>query len=208
VRVPALMLVTDRTATGGRDLVDVAALALEAGVRFVQLREKDMSGRALLHLAERLREVTARFGALLVVNERVDVAVACGADGVHLGAGAMPVGAVRGLLDAGKIVGVSTHTVDDVREALRAGVDYLVFGPVYETPSKVAFGAPQGLERLAAAVAAARGTPVFAIGGVVADAIPQVRACGAAGVAVIRAIVGAADPGAASRALLAALGGS
>jgi len=160
----------------------------------------------LFKLAERLRDVTARAGAWLVVNERVDVAIGCGADGVHLGAGAMPVAAVRELLGSGKLIGVSTHSVDDVKEAVLAGADYLVFGPVYETPSKVTFGAPQGVDRLADAVEAAGATPVLAIGGVGLDAIPRLRACGAAGVAVIRAIVTAADPGTASRALLKALG--
>src|SRR5262245_64598275 len=105
---PRLVLVTDRHATD-RDLVTVVQVALDAGLPAVQLREKDLPGRPLLALAERLRALTARTGALLFVNDRVDVAIAAGADGVHLGGGSMPVDAVRRLLPPGALVGVSTH---------------------------------------------------------------------------------------------------
>jgi thiamine-phosphate pyrophosphorylase len=201
-RVPTLVLVTDRLATGGRDLVDVVAGALDAGLPAVQLREKDLPGRPLLALAERLRTVTARTGALLLVNDRVDVAVAAGADGVHLGGGSVPVDVARTLLPAGALVGVSTHTA---AEAARTSADFAVFGPVYATPSKATYGPPQGEERFRAAAATAS-VPVLAIGGVTAARIPALRAAGAAGVAVIRAILAAEDPAAATRALLSALG--
>jgi thiamine-phosphate pyrophosphorylase len=142
---PALVLVTDRHATGGRDLVDVVARALDAGLPAVQLRDKDLSGRALLVLAERLRALTARTGALLLVNDRVDVAVAVGADGVHLGGGSMPVEVVRRMLPPHALIGVSTHAPADVAAT---AADFVVFGPVYATPSKAAFGAPQGVAAL------------------------------------------------------------
>ena len=194
--VPPLILVTDRHATGGRDLIDVVAAALDAGLPAVQLREKDLPGRPLLALAERLRAATARTDALLFVNDRMDVAVAAGADGVHLGGGSMPVEVARRLLPEHAIVGISTHAPDEAVDA-----DFAFFGPVYATPSKPS---PQGEARLAEAVRAAA-IPVLAIGGVGAEHVAAVRSAGAIGVAVIRAILAAGDPAAATRALLDAL---
>jgi thiamine-phosphate pyrophosphorylase len=198
--VPPLVLVTDRRATAGRDLVAVAEAALDAGLRAIQLRDKDLPGRPLFALAERLREATARRGALLLVNDRVDVALAVEADGVHLGGGALPVAVVRALLPPHALIGVSTHAPG---EPDAAGADFLFFGSVHPTPGKTA----QGETALAAAVAAAR-VPVLAIGGIGPREVPGTCAAGAAGVAVIRAILGEADPGAATRALLAALAAS
>jgi len=195
--LPRLILVTDRRATD-RDLLEVVEEALGAGLPAVQLREKDLPGRPLLALAERLRAATARAGALLFVNDRIDVALAAVADGVQLGTGSVPVEVARRLLPAGALVGVSTHAPGEAA----AGADFALFGPVWETPSKA--GA-QGEARLQEAVRAAA-IPVLAIGGVTAARVPAVRAAGAAGVAVIRAILAAPDPGAATRALLAALG--
>jgi len=199
--VPSLVLVTDRNATEGRDLGDVVAAALDAGLLAVQLRDRDLPGRPLLALAERLRLLTARAGALLLVNDRVDVAVAAGADGVHLGGASMPVDVARRLLPPGALVGVSTHAVPEVAAAT---ADFAFFGPVHATPSKAAFRPPQGVARLREAVAVAR-IPVLAIGGITRPHIPDLRAAGAAGVAVIRAILSADDPGSATRALLEAL---
>jgi len=199
--VPNLVLVTDRNATAGRDLGDVVAAALDAGLPAVQLRDRDLPGRPLLALAERLRLLTARAGALLLVNDRVDVAVAAGADGVHLGGASMPVDVARRLLPPGALVGVSTHAVPEVAAAT---ADFAFFGPVHATPSKAAFRPPQGVARLREAVAVAR-IPVLAIGGITRPHIPDLRAAGAAGVAVIRAILSADDPGSATRALLEAL---
>lgn len=198
-RVPSLVLVTDRHATGGRDLIDVVCAALDAGLPAVQLRDKDLAGGALYALAERLRAETAARRALLLVNERVDVAVAVGADGVQLGSGAVPVVDARRLLPAGTLVGVSIHRAADVARA--ADADFLVFGAVYSTPGKTA----SGTGPLRAAVAAAAPTPVLAIGGVTAAEVPALRAAGAAGAAVIRAVLAAADPAAATRTLLGAL---
>ena len=195
---------TDRHATGGRDLVEVVTAALDAGLSAVQLREKDLTGRALLTLAERLRAATARTGALLLVNDRVDVAVAVGADGVQLGGGSLPADVARRLLAPGRLVGVSTHAASEVARAAAAGADFCLFGPVYATPAKAAYGPPQGEARLRDAVRAAA-VPVLAIGGVGVAEVPRVRDAGAAGVAVIRAILAAPDAAAATRALLGAL---
>ncbi|HZP43155.1 MAG TPA: thiamine phosphate synthase [Candidatus Binatia bacterium] len=197
--VPRLVLVTDRGATGGRDLLAAVALALDAGLPAVQLREKDLPGRELLALAERLRAATSARKALLFVNDRVDVALAVDADGVHLGQASMPAGAVRALLPPGALVGVSTHSPAELAAA--AGADFAFFGPVFPTPSKPA---AQGEAALAAAVRATA-LPVLAIGGVTAARVPHLTGAGAAGVAVIRAILAADDPGRATRALLAAL---
>ena len=164
----------------------------------MQLREKDMLGRELLALAARLRAETAARGAMLIVNDRVDVAVAVGADGVQLGAASLPVEAARPLLAEGMTIGASTHSIEEVQAST---ADFVVFGPVYDTPSKRAFGAPQGEARLAEAVQASP-VPVIAIGGIDAARVAACRAAGAAGVAVIRAVLAAPDPGAAVRDLL------
>ena len=195
---PRLVLVTDRHATAGRDLADVVAAALDAGLPAVQLRDKELPARALLVLAERLRALTARTGALLLVNDRVDVAAAVGADGVHLGVGSMPPDVVRGLLPPGALVGVSTHAPAEVAATT---ADFAFFGPVYVTPSKAAYGPPQGVESLRKAAAGAS-VPMLAIGGVTAASVAELRAAGAAGVAVIRAILAADDPARATRELL------
>jgi thiamine-phosphate pyrophosphorylase len=176
----------------------VVERALDAGLPAVQLREKDLPGRPLLALAERLRRATAARGAQLFVNDRLDVALAAGADGVHLGGASMPVEVARTLLP-GLLVGASVHGIE---EAARSAADFLFFGPVFATPSKAAFGAPQGLAALEAA-ARASDRPVLAIGGLDAARVAAVRATGAHGVAVIRAILAAPDPAAAARALLA-----
>jgi thiamine-phosphate pyrophosphorylase len=200
-RIPRLLLVTDRHATAGRDLVDVVARALDAGLPAVQLRDKDLPGSALFDLAERLRAATARMRALLFVNDRVDVARAVGADGVQLGAASLPVEAARALLASTALVGASVHTLEEVAET---AADFAVFGPIFETPSKRPYGAPQGLDRLREAAACAR-APVLAIGGIEASNVEAVRAAGAHGVAVVRAVLAAADPNAATRTLLAAM---
>lgn len=189
---------TDRRATAGRDLVDVVRAALDGGLPAVQLRDKDLGGRALYLVAEQLRNATTRAGALLLVNDRIDVAVAVGADGVHLGGGSVPVDVARALLPAGALVGQSVHSAD---QAASSTADFVFFGPVYDTPAKRAFGAPQGVARLRTAVEQAR-VPVIGIGGVDADNAAAVRGTGAVGVAVIRAILAADDPAAATRVLL------
>lgn len=197
--VPRLILVTDRHAIAGRDLIDVVCAALDTGLPAVQLREKDLPGVAVFALAERLRSETAARGALLFVNERVDVAVAVGADGVQLGHGAFGVADARRLLSPGALVGVSIHAATEAAQA--ADADFLLFGAVYPTPGKNAVG----VAALRAAVAAAAPLPVLAIGGITAVEVPELRAAGAAGVAVIRTILAARDAAEVTRALLGAL---
>jgi thiamine-phosphate pyrophosphorylase len=207
--VPRLYLVTDRHATGGRPLsalladafADLPAWARGTGAVAVQLREKDLDGRALTALGHELRAVTAAAGVALYVNDRVDVALAIGADGVHLpGRGLPPDEVVR--LAPSLAIAVSTHSRADVAAAARApGVRFAVFGPVFDTPAKRAFGPPVGLPALQAA--AELGLPLLALGGVSPETAAACRAAGAVGVAVIRAVLSAPEPARAVGALLA-----
>ncbi len=199
-----LYLVTHRNTTAGRDLLWVLEEALEGGVRAIQLREKDLEARALLELARRVNALCHRYGAELFVNDRVDVALAADAAGVHLAANSLPVEIARELLGPDRKIGVSTHSAAEARAAAQAGADLIVFGPVYPTPSKLAFGAPQGPAALKAVTDAAP-IPVFAIGGVKQRHIPQIKAHGAARIALISAISEAPDPRTAARDMLAAL---
>ncbi len=197
-----LYLITDRHKTCGRDLVAVVEAALAGGVRAVHLREKDLPLRALLALAERLRAVTAAHGAQLLINDRIDVALAVGADGVHLPADHLPIPEVRRILGPQGLIGVSAHTVREVEAA--ADADFIVLGPVFDTPSKRPYGAPLGLAGFGAAVRPTA-RPVFAIGGLRAERVDGVLRAGAAGVAVIGVLLEAQDPAAAASGLLGAL---
>ena len=199
-----LYLVTDRHATAGRDLLWVLEQALAGGVRAVQLREKDLGGGALLELARNVKRLCDPYGAEIFINDRVDVALAADAAGVHLAANSVPVAIARGLLGPDRKIGVSTHSAEEVRSAAAAGADFVLFGPVYATSSKLAFGDPQGPATLKAVTDAAA-VPVFAIGGIKPHHIPEVKAHGTARIAVISAISEAPDPRAAARDMLAAL---
>jgi thiamine-phosphate pyrophosphorylase len=193
--VPRLTLVTDRRATGGRPLVETVAAALAgidgSGLRpseiAVQLREKDLPGRALAELARALRTVTAAAGVAFIVNDRLDVALAVGADGVPLGGGSLAPAEVARLAPA-LAISLSAHGTADVAAAHAAGVGpiaYAFLGPMGETPSKRAFGPPLGLATLTAA--AKLGMPLVAIGGVTPAEVPALLRAGARGVACIRA---------------------
>jgi len=199
-----LYLITDRHQTAGRTLPAVVADALAGGVKVVQLREKDLSGRELFDLACELRELTRRHGARLLINERIDVALAAEADGVHLGAASIPVAAARSILGCDKLIGYSAHGTDEALAAQRDGADFVTFGPVYHTPSKAPYGPPLGVACLAEAVAALA-VPVFALGGVAVHTIPEVIAAGASGVALISAIISAPDPESSTRTILETL---
>jgi len=195
-------LVTDRGQTNGRPLLDVVAAALDGGIRAVQLRERDLPARRLFELATHMRALTTYAGAALLINERVDVALACAADGVQLPRHGMSIVDARQLLGADRLIGVSTHAPAEVADAAAGGADFAVFGPIFDTPSKRAYGPPLGLDALGAARAAAPRLPLFAIGGIDAARAAAVRGHGAAGSAVIRTVLGAADPAAAARALV------
>jgi thiamine-phosphate pyrophosphorylase len=189
-----LLLITDRHQLWpGRTLAEVIGAALSAGVRGVQLREKDLPASALYPLALELRVLTRRHGARLIINDRIDVALAVEADGVHLGGHSLPVAVARRLLGPRLLLGVSCHRPEEVRQAAGAGADYVTFGPVYATPSKLPYGDPVGLGPLAEACAAAP-IPVFALGGVTPERLPELRQAGCRHVACIGAILRAPNP--------------
>lgn len=198
-----LYLVTDRRQTGGRPLLDVLARALAAGLPAVQLRERDLDTVSLLALAREVRRAAGACGARLLINDRADVARLVGA-GVHLRSDSLPISAARRVVSDGAIIGRSTHSADEAVQAEQDGADFVVLGPIYDTPSKRAYGAPLGLHALEAASRRVR-IPVFAIGGVTAARARAVRGAGAFGAAVASAILAADDVEASTRELLDAL---
>lgn len=200
----SLYLVTDRHRTCGRPLVPLLREALGAGLRAVQLRERDLATRPLLALAEEVLRLTREHKAFLLINDRVDLVLAVGADGVHLRSDSLPVAAARRLLGPHRLIGVSAHSVDEVVRAESEGADFVLLGPVYDTPSKRAYGPPIGLRPIEEATSRCR-LPVMAIGGITAARIGEVRRAGASGVAVSSAILSAADVPSATTQLLGAL---
>jgi thiamine-phosphate pyrophosphorylase len=186
-----LYLITDRHATK-LPLPQAIGLALLGGVRAVQLREKDLPVRELLSLAQELRTLTKEFGANLFINDRVDVAVASEADGVHLGHQSMPVEAARKVVGKDMLIGVSTHNLEEARAAEQGGADFITFGPVFDTPSKANFGDPVGIESLKN-LKNEISIPIFALGGIKSGNVIKVMGAGAAGVAMISAIMAAED---------------
>lgn len=186
-----LYLITDRKQTR-ITLPDAVRLALKGGVRAVQLREKDLPIRELLALAQELRNITREFGAKLLINDRVDVAVAVGADGVHLGQQSMPPEAVRKIVGTNMLVGASTHNIEEALAAESGGADFITFGPVFTTPSKIRYGAPVGTNALAEIKKRVR-IPIFGLGGINTDNIREVLKAGADGIAMISAIFAADD---------------
>ena len=199
-----LYLISDRKLTHGRDLVWVIEQALDGGVNAIQLREKDLSSKELFSLAERVTRLCQRYNAQLFINDRVDVALAVDAAGVHLGEASMPVAAARSLLGAHRSIGVSTHSLDGARRAERESADFVVFGPVYFTPSKADMGVPQGLKALRIIVENIS-LAVYAIGGIKADNLLDAKSVGSRGVALISAIMSAEDPALEAKQIMALL---
>ena len=199
-----LYLITDRTLVP--DLPAAVARALEGippGAAAVQLREKDLTTRALYELALALRPICRARRTPLLVNDRIDVALAAGLEGVHLGGGSVDVADARRLL-GDRLVGVSAHSEEQL--AGWAGADFSTFGPAFFTPSKARYGAPVGLAALN--VAARAGVPLFALGGVDVTRAPETIRAGARGVAAIRAWLAAPDPAEATAALYEAVAGA
>jgi thiamine-phosphate pyrophosphorylase len=199
-----LYLITDRHQKGSRHMFDVVEDALKGGVRGVQLREKDLSGRELYELAYDLRKLTARYGARLLINDRVDIALAVEADGVHLSQNSMPMHRARKLLGRKRLIGLSCHNQISAIMAQENGADFITFGPVYYTPSKANYGKPVGVELLET-VAHLIAIPVFALGGIKKENIQKVTAAGAAGIALVSAIIASNDPQTAAETILTML---
>lgn len=192
-----IYLITDRNQCGSDGLLTCVENALKAGVGAVQLREKDLLTDERYKLGVKLRDVTYSYYAKLFVNGDAALARAIEADGVHLPQDGLPVDVCRTVLQPGMLIGVSTHSIEEAREAESKGADFVTFGPVYYTPSKAQYGKPVGLDALRA-VCAAVGLPVFALGGVKPDTIEEVVSAGAAGISMISAILAAHDAEAAA----------
>ena len=199
-----LLVVTDRHQTMGRPLVPLLQRALTAGIVAIQLRERDLSARELVTLAREVQAVMAFPGSQLLINDRIDVALALEEVGVHLRSNSLPVLVARQLLGAQRLLGISVHAVEEAVQAESQGADYIVLGPIYETPSKQMFGPPLGIHTLEKACKLVR-IPIIGIGGVTAARAREMRRAGAFGAAVITAILGAADVESATRELLDAV---
>jgi|DewCreStandDraft_5_1066085.scaffolds.fasta_scaffold00190_56 thiamine-phosphate pyrophosphorylase len=182
---PLLYLITDRTLCRSRSVLDLIAEAARAGVDLIQIREKDLPTRELCALVEEAAARIAGTPARLLVNDRADVAMTCGAHGVHVTTRSLPVAVVRAIVGPDFLIGASAHSLEEAREAEAGGADFLVLGPVFETPSKAPYGPPLGLEAFARIARTIR-LPVLAIGGITPENASRVLAHHAAGVAAIR----------------------
>lgn len=202
MRLPSpLYAILDRSVARGRDLPGLLDAVLAGGCRLVQLREKTMPLGDLLPLARLLARRCREVGALLIVNDRADLALAAGADGLHVGQDDLPARQARGLLPPGMILGVSTHDPEQARRAVADGADYVAVGSIFPTTTKAGFQlvGPELIRRVRPEVP----VPLVGIGGITAENAPSVLGAGADAVAVISALCAAPDPEAATRALLA-----
>jgi thiamine-phosphate pyrophosphorylase len=211
VRIDAVQMRRQRLASGklyvilAARQIAVASAALDGGADVVQLRDKHAGDGELIAAGRELRRLCDRHGALLIVNDRPDLAVACGADGVHLGQDDEPLSSARATVGPDLLIGVSTHTPAQIAAAEDSDADYLGVGPVYETPTKPGVE-PVGLDLVRAAVTLTR-KPFFAIGGIDSERAHEVIASGASRIAVVRAIADADDPRAAASTLSQSLEG-
>lgn len=181
-----LLVITDRTLSK-EDLLNVIGLSCKSGVKAFQLREKDLSSKDLLGLSKKIQTITKKYKALLLINDRLDIALLSGADGIH-----SPEGGIEAKYDRISnpklITGKSVHSLAVAKKAEKDGYDYLLFGPVFHTPAKIKFGAPQGIEKLKKLCSSVR-IPVFAVGGISPLRAKQCLQAGAHGIAVIRAVM-------------------
>jgi thiamine-phosphate diphosphorylase len=198
--LPPLYAILDPEQTKGRDGLFVLRQLLAGGAGIVQLRAKIMAPRDFLALAREARALTRAFGCKLIINDRVDIALACDADGVHLGQEDLPLGAARKLI-AGKIIGISTHSVDQATDAESGGADYIGFGPMFGTTTKATGYAARGIEMLSQIRRAVK-IPIVAIGGIKEQNLAQVWQTGADSAAIISDILGADDIAAKVRRIL------
>jgi thiamine-phosphate pyrophosphorylase len=197
----SVYLVTDRELARGRTTLEIAAAAIRGGVSCIQLREKTCSTREFIDEALAIRSLLARHEIPLIINDRVDVALAVKADGIHLGQKDMPCSMARQLIPESMIVGISVESLDDAIAAQKDGADYLGVSPIYPTPTKTDTAQALGLEGLRS-IRSEVNLPLVGIGGLNADNAAAVIYNGADGVAVVSAIVAADDPEAATRDLI------
>lgn len=194
-----LYLITDRRLTS--HLEWAVEEALKSGVRAVQIREKDMTAKDLVALSRNIQEIVRRYSAKVFINDRADIALALSLDGVHLGSSSLPPDVVERLSGGRLLIGASTHSLDEALEAEARGADFITFGPVYETPSKLKYGKPVGIKALKDVTKRIK-IPVFAIGGINKKNIPEVMDAGAYGIALISVIMASERPGVAARELI------
>jgi thiamine-phosphate pyrophosphorylase len=195
-----LYVITDETIAGGRTHAGITRDAVLGGADIIQLRDKGRSRAELITVGREIAAITKKSGVAFIINDRLDVAIACGADGVHLGQDDMPVSTARQLAPEGFIIGVSAGTVAEAVEAERGGADYIALSPTFSTASKDDAGPGHGLACLAA-IKRAVSVPVIAIGGINRQNVRDVIAAGADGIAVISAVVASPDIEAAAREL-------
>jgi len=193
-------LVTDRSLCGKKNIKEVVEQAAKAGVAYVQLREKNISTRLFVEEALSIKKILEPFRIPLIINDRLDVALACAADGVHIGQNDMPFSLARKLMGNKAIIGLSVETWQDVEESNKVDVDYLGVSPIFSTPTKTDTKEPWGLENLAKIKAISR-HPLVAIGGINEHNAANVVAAGADCIAVVSAICSADDPLAATKTL-------
>jgi thiamine-phosphate pyrophosphorylase len=182
---PVLILITDRKANEQQNLLDLIQRAARAGVDLIQIREKDLPARELCRLVEQAVVLTSHSGARILVNDRFDVALSCGAHGVHLTTQSLPTEVVRKTVGDEFLIGVSTHSKEEAERAEAERADFIVLGSVFETPSKRQYGPPLGLSAFAE-IASGIKIPVIAIGGINLHNFHQALDAGAAGIAAIR----------------------
>jgi thiamine-phosphate pyrophosphorylase len=192
-------LITDRNQCK-RLFIDTIRLALKGGVKTVQLREKGLATQELYSIASELRKTTSDFEANLIINDRVDIALAVEADGVHLGWQSLPFSVVRRLVGSERLIGVSTHNRQEALQAQNDGADYITFGPIFDTPSKAGLLKPTGVEEIQKLKKEIH-VPVVALGGINEKNVEAVLDGGADGIAVISSIMQADDPEDATRCL-------
>jgi len=196
----SLYLLTDRQLSRGKPIEEIVSAAIAGGVTTVQLREKDTPTGEFLDLALRVRTITRESGVTFIVNDRLDIALAADADGIHVGQDDMPADVARRLIGPDRILGVTAADAGQARTAIEAGADYIGCNAVFATPTKTDTGTPLGLSGLEALVRSID-VPVVAIGGINTTNAAEVLATGAAGIAVVSAIVSADDPEVAAREL-------
>ncbi len=199
-----LCVITDAGLSRGRSHLEVVRAAVRGGATLVQLREKNASTRAMVELGQELRGLTRKAGVPLIVNDRVDVALAADADGVHVGQDDMPATLARRIIGPNMILGVSATSFEEALRAEQDGADYLGVGPIFATGSKADAAPPMGLDGLSA-VATRVSIPIVAIGGISLQNVDAVVEAGADGIAIISAVVGAPDVEQAARLLISAV---
>ena len=197
----SLYLVTDKNLTNGRPLETVVEEAIEGGVTIVQIRDKKSSTKEFLSIAKNIRVITEKAGVPLIINDRADIALAVNADGLHIGQSDMPYEEARKLMGPNAIIGISATNIEQAKAAASWDVDYLGIGPIFFTNTKEDLKTPIGFEGFKS-IAAVSSHPLIAIGGIKANHVQQAMQSGAAGVAVVTAIVSADSPKLAAEELL------